>query len=64
MTKHKFPADFSYEWAVLPDGRRALIFNEAMWSVFERKAECRNTTAQMLIATTLIRRLIELGRHS
>jgi hypothetical protein len=48
---------------VLPDGRHALIFNEAMWSVFERKVECRNTTAQMLVVTTLIRRLIELGRH-
>jgi len=58
------PADFSYEWTVQPDGRPTLVFNQAMWAVFEQKAASRNKTAHQLINEIIVRSLIDLCRDS
>jgi hypothetical protein len=58
------PADFSYEWTVQPDGRQTLVFNQAMWALFQHKAASRNKTAQQLISEIIVRSLIELCKDA
>ena len=48
------PNKLSIGWGILPDGRRALAFDEPTWLIYEEMAAERGQTAKQMITASVV----------